>query len=106
MKLNDFHKANVARQKEVFSPPHSLMGLVLCCQEEVGELSGCVLGITGEKKRKAHKTVEDALDGVADAITYLSLVAAHLGCEDLEGLLAQTFNMVSERAGSTISVDP
>jgi hypothetical protein len=105
VKLNAFHKANIARQHEAFAPPHPLMALVVCCQEELGELSGCVLGITGEKKRKAHKTREDALDGVADAITYLSLVAGSLGCEDLEGLLADTFNMVSDRAGSAIKVE-
>jgi hypothetical protein len=100
--LNEFHKVNVDRQHEAFAPPHSLMALVVCVQEEVGELAGCVLGVTGEKKRKAHKTKADALDGVADAITYLSLVAASLGCDDLEKLLGDTFNIVSDRAGSSI----
>jgi hypothetical protein len=38
MKLNDFHKANIARQHEAFAPPHPLMALVACVQEEVGEL--------------------------------------------------------------------
>ena len=42
------------------------------------------------------------LDAVADAMTYLSLVAAAAGCDDLEKLLGDTFNMVSERAGSKI----
>lgn len=40
------------------------------------------------------------LDAVADAMTYLSLVASTVGCTDLEALLGKTFNMVSERAGS------
>lgn len=101
--LNGFHAVNVARQHEAFAPAHSLMELSACVQEEVGELAGCLLGITGAKKRKAHKTKPDALDGVADAITYLSLVAAQLGCDDLEKLLGDTFNMVSERAGSKLT---
>lgn len=96
--LNEFHRINIARQHEAFAP------LVVCVQEEVGELAGAVLGVTGEKKRKAHKTREDVLDAVADAITYLSLVAGSVGCDDLEGLLASTFNMVSERAGSALRV--
>ena len=75
MNLNEFHKVNIARQHEAFAPPHSLSALVVCVQEEVGELAGAVLGVTGEKKRKAHMTRADVLDAVADAMTYLSLVA-------------------------------
>ena len=51
------------------------VALVVCVQEEVGELAAAVLGVTGEKKRKAHMTNADVLDAVADAMTYLSLVA-------------------------------
>ncbi len=102
--LNDFHRLNIARQHEVFAPPHPLMALVACVQEEVGELAAAVLGVTGEKKRKAHLTNDDVLDAVADAMTYLSLVAGSVGCVDLEGLLGKTFNMVSDRAGSKIKV--
>lgn len=105
MNLNDFHKANIARQHEAFAPAHPLTALVVCVQEEVGELAGAVLGVTGEKARKAHKTKDDVLDAVADAMTYLSLVAGSVGCDDLEGLLADTFNMVSERVGSKITVE-
>ncbi len=104
MLLNKFHKANVARQHEAFAPAHSLIELAACVQEEAGELAGAVLGVTGAKKRKSHKTREDVLDAVADCMTYLSLVAAAVGCEDLEGLLVNTFNMVSDRAGSAIKV--
>ena len=104
MKLNEFHRANIARQHEAFAPAHPLTALVVCVQEEVGELAGAVLGVTGEKKRKAHLKNEDVLDAVADAMTYLSLVAGAVGCDDLEGLLRDTFNMVSERAGSKIFV--
>lgn len=100
--LNDFHAKNWERMHEAFAPPHGLMALVACVQEEVGELAGAVLGMTGEKKRKAHLTASDVLDAVADAMTYLSLVARSAGCEDLEGLLGSTFNMVSDRAGSAI----
>lgn len=102
--LNEFHALNHARQHEAFAPPHSLMALVVCVQEEVGELAAAILGVTREKKRKAHLTEADVLDAVADAITYLSLVAANCGCTDLEGLLRDTFNMVSRRAGSNIFV--
>lgn len=105
MKLNDFHKANIARHHEAFAPPHPTMALVACVAEEVGELAGAVLGVTGEKARKAHKTRDDVLDAVADAMTYLSLVAGNMGCDDLEGLLADTFNMVSKRVGSSIFVE-
>lgn len=100
--LNEFHALNVQRQHEAFAPAHSLTALVCCVQEEVGELAAAVLGVTGEKKRKAHLTNDDVLDAVADAMTYLSLVAATAGCTDLEKLLGDTFNMVSDRAGSAI----
>lgn len=102
--LNEFHRINVARQHEAFAPAHSLLGLVACVSEEVGELAGASLGVTKEKKRKAGMTNDDMLDAVVDAITYLSLVADRCGCSDLEGLLAKTFNMVSERAGSQFTV--
>lgn len=104
MKLNEFHKINIARQHEAFAPAHSLTALVVCVQEEIGELAGAVLGVTGEKKRKAHLTRADVLDAVADAMTYLSLVAGSVGCDDLEGLLAETFNMVSDRVGSKFKI--
>lgn len=100
--LNDFHRQNIARQHEAFAPPHPLMALVACVQEEAGELAAAVLGVTGEKKRKAHLTNADVLDAVADAMTYLSLVAGAVGCDDLEKLLGDTFNRVSHRAGSQI----
>lgn len=96
MNLNEFHKINKLRAED-FAPEHSLLGLVACCQEEVGELASAALGVTGEKKRKAHLTNADILDAVADAMTYLSLVASHVGCDDLEGLLEDTFNKVSDR---------
>jgi NTP pyrophosphatase (non-canonical NTP hydrolase) len=102
--LNEFHRANFERQHEAFAPPHPLTALVVCVQEEVGELAAAVLGYTGEKKRKAHLGKDDVLDAVADAMTYLSLVASNVGEMDLETLLAKTFNMVSERAGSKIKV--
>ena len=102
--LNEFHRANIRRQHEAFAPPHGPLALVACVQEEVGELAAAVLGVVGEKKRKAHLKREDVLDAVADAMTYLSLVAGHFGCEDLETLLGETFNMVSDRAGSKIKV--
>lgn len=105
MRLNDFHRINAARAREDFAPEHGLIALVACVQEEVGELAAAVLGVTGEKARKAHLTNADVLDAVADAITYLSLVASKAGCEDLEALIGGTFNMVSERVGSAKRVE-
>jgi NTP pyrophosphatase (non-canonical NTP hydrolase) len=104
--LNEFHKLNFERMHKDFLPPvYSITSLVVCVQEEVGELAGAVLGVTGEKKRKAHLTNDDVLDAVADAITYLSLVASTAGCSDLESLLFGTFNMVSERANSNFKLN-
>jgi len=34
MKLNEFHKANIARQHEAFAPPHPLMALVACMSKK------------------------------------------------------------------------
>ena len=102
--LNEFHRINFQRCQDDFKPEHSLMALVVCCQEELGELAAAVLGVTGEKARKAHLTNDDVLDAVADSITYLSLVASKVGCTDLEGLLMRVFNMVSDRVGSAHKV--
>jgi hypothetical protein len=102
--LNEFHRLNAIRGARDFSPEHGPMALVACVTEEIGEMAGAVLGVTGEKKRKAHKTPADVLDGIADAITYLSLLATKMGCTDLQSLLASTFNMVSDRCGSQIKV--
>ncbi len=102
--LNEFHTVNARRAATDFKPEHDLTALVVCVQEEVGELAAAVLGVTGEKQRKKHLTNEDVLDAVADAITYLSLVASKAGCDDLESLLQKTFNMVSERAGSKFRI--
>lgn len=103
--LNIFHRRNWVRMHEAFAPGHGALALVACVQEEVGELAAAVLGVEKEKKRKA-KTREDVLDAVADAITYLSLIASHYGEDDLEGLLARTFDMVSERSGSIMTMAP
>ncbi len=98
--LNEFHRLNRERCEKDFPPSHGSMALVVCALEELGELAGAVLGVTGEKKRKAHKTKADVLDGIADCMTYLSLLASDMGCADLEKLLAETFNFVSDRVGS------
>lgn len=97
--LNQFHRVNCIRAKTDYQPEHDVLALVVCVQEEIGELAAACLGVTGEKQRKKHLTKADALDAVADAMTYLSLVAGKLGCGDLESLLGDTFNMVSERNG-------
>lgn len=102
--LNEFHRLNALRAGKDFTPEHGLIALVACVQEEIGELAAAALGVSGEKQRKAHLTNDDVLDAVADAMTYLSLVASKVGCTDLESLLGQTFNMVSDRCGSVIKV--
>ncbi len=104
MRLNEFHRRNWDRMHEAFAPPHSLSALMICVQEEVGEIAAAVLGVTGEKKRKEHLTYADVLKETADAITYLSLLARSAGCEDLEKLLAERFDKVSDRAGSSVKV--
>lgn len=104
MNLNEFHRLNAQRARQDFAPEPGLIALVVCVQEEVGELAAAALGVTGEKARKKHLTNDDVLDAVADAMTYLSLVASKAGCDDLEGLLAKTFNFVSDRCGSAIKV--
>jgi hypothetical protein len=81
--LNEFHKQNIARQHEAFAPAHSTDALLVCVGEELGELCAAILGVTGEKKRKAHLKSADVLDACADAATYLSLVIGSLGETDL-----------------------
>ena len=104
--LNTFHETNVLREEETaFAPVHSLLGLVACVSEEIGELAGAALGVIKEKKRKSSMTNDDVLDAVADTITYLSLIANRCGCKDLQKLLGETFNMVSDRAGSQYKVE-
>lgn len=87
--LNEFHKCNWMRMHEAFAPAHSTDALLVCVGEELGELCGAILGVTGEKKRKAHKTVADVLDACADAATYLSLVIGSLDETDLVGVLTR-----------------
>lgn len=103
-RLNEFHRLSALRSVRDFKPKHNLMELVVCVQEEVEELASAVLGVTGKKERKKHLTNVHVLDAVADAITYLSLVASEVGCDDLESLLGNTFNMVSDRVGSDLKV--
>lgn len=103
MSLNRFHKRNWERsQAGVFGTPHTRVELVACIAEEVGELADAVLRMENVKHvRQGSRVVtrEDVLDAVADAMTYLSLVAASYGETDLESLLINTFNYVSARAG-------
>jgi hypothetical protein len=81
--LNVWHELNFKRMREVFAPAHKTDTLLVCVGEEIGELCAAVLGVTGEKKRKAHKTTADVLDACADAATYLSLFMSSLGYLDL-----------------------
>lgn len=97
--LKAFARVNMERCATAFAPPHGALALVACISEEVGELSACVLGIVGEKKRKAHLTAKEAGDEIADVVTYLDLLATTLGLS-LNDILRDKFNRVSERCGS------
>jgi NTP pyrophosphatase (non-canonical NTP hydrolase) len=104
MSFATFHIKNWNRmQSGAFGKPHEAIALVACVAEEVGELARAVLRYEGEKKRTTATRAE-VLDAVADSITYLSLVAAYYGCDDLETLLIDTFDMVSERVNCPIRV--
>lgn len=91
--LNDFHEKNWLRMASgVFGPPHNLIALTVCVQEEVGELASAALGVTGEKERKAGKTIDDVLDACSDAMSYLSLWLYCSGQRDLQAMF--DFHMV------------
>jgi len=98
MNLTKFSETNWHRMNTAYAPPHSEIGLVLCIQEEIGELAASVLGWSGEKKRKAHLTKADTADAIADAVTYLDLLCTKIGY-NLETILQETFNEVSKRTG-------
>lgn len=83
-----------------YTPAH----WALTVAEEVGEIAAAVLGVAGLKKRKAHLTVADIGDEIADAVSYLDLLATRLGL-DLSTVLAGKFNRVSERIGSDVRID-
>lgn len=105
-RFNHFHARNWARMEAgTFGKPHDKIALVACIAEEMGELASAVLRVEGEKTRTT-RTREDVLDAIADQITYLSLLASAYGVTDLEELLIETFDMVSERIGSDIKVNP
>jgi len=115
--VNEFHALNNKRARSgVFGPVDNASAaigpgvsasvLAMLLTEEIGELNGAIVGVMGAKNRKSHKTYADVLDAVADAITILSQIAACFGCRDLSGLLRCTFNDVSERVGSPITIPP
>ncbi len=82
-----------------YTPAH----WALTVAEEVGEIAAAVLGVAGLKKRKAHLTVADIGDEIADAVSYLDLLATRLGL-DLSTVLVGKFNRVSERIGSDVRI--
>jgi hypothetical protein len=85
--LNEWHDQNWKRMATgTFGEPHSEVALLVCIGEELGELCSAMLGVTGEKKRKAHLTHADVTDACADAATYLSLLLRAQGNRDLERL--------------------
>jgi hypothetical protein len=103
MDLNEFHGKNWKRMHEAFAPAHNEAALLVCIGEEIGELCGAVLGVTGEKKRKAHKTKDDVRDACADAATYLSLLLFTQGFTDI-GLIEQGISHTSWEKASRVSV--
>lgn len=105
-RFNRFHWQNWLRtQSGAFGEPRSKVVLVACVLEECGELARDVLRVEGIKTR-TPATRDDVLDSIADAITYLSLLASAYDEHDLEALLCDTFNMVSDRAGSPLRIGP
>jgi len=104
MNMKEFSEKNMLRCKTAFGGKgHTDFGLVLCAQEELGELAAAMLGVSGEKRRKAHLTNDDVLDAIADCITYLDLLCTQRGgC--LDELLPRVFNFVSDRAKSDIKI--
>lgn len=83
---------------ESFGRLHSPAGLVACIAEEHGEVAACVLGLTGEKKRKEHLTIADLGHELGDVVTYCDLLADQYGI-DLGEAVREKFNIVSARVG-------
>jgi NTP pyrophosphatase (non-canonical NTP hydrolase) len=81
-----------------FGGQHTPAGLVACIAEEHGEVAACVLGLTGEKKRKEHLTVTNLGHELADVVTYCDLLADQYGI-DLGEAVREKFNIVSARVG-------
>lgn len=101
MDLHAFRKANVDRCNSDF-PGHDLnswdLGLwALAIAGEAGELCNLV-----KKRIRGDQISDDQIrEEVADIFTYLDLFAARAGF-DLEPAIAEKFNKVSERIGSSI----
>lgn len=75
----------------------------LAAGEEMGEVIGAVLGMTGRKARKKHLTKEDVCNEIGDVVACLDLLAQSIGSS--VGECARTkFNMVSDRIGSNIKL--
>jgi NTP pyrophosphatase (non-canonical NTP hydrolase) len=89
---------NLDRQALAFGKKHSPAGLVACIAEEHGEVAACVLGLTGEKRRKEHLTIRDLGHELADVVAYCDLLAAEYGI-DLGEAVQEKFNIVSARVG-------
>jgi NTP pyrophosphatase (non-canonical NTP hydrolase) len=81
-----------------FGGVHTPAGLVACIAEEHGEVAACILGLTGEKKRKGHLTIADLGHELADVVTYCDLLADQYGI-DLGAAVREKFNIVSGRVG-------
>lgn len=71
---------------------------------DYGRLCAACLGVSGEKARKSHLQPKDIVKHVRDMFTWFRLLAPKWGVKDLEQLLVDTFNMVSDRCGSPIKV--
>ena len=83
-----------------FGPDHWIKAVF----EEVGEISGAILGMSGKKERKKHLTREDALDEIGDAVACLDLLAQSLD-STLGECAIRKFNKISDRIGSNIKID-
>lgn len=109
MTFREFSAANRLRCARDFGEPldeTSAYGPVewaLMIAEEAGEVAGAVIGAVGLKVRKSHLTAKDVGDEIADVIAYCDLLAGRMGL-DLETIVRNKFNRVSERIGSAVKL--
>ncbi len=105
LRFDDLREVNVRRCEESFFPldSWSVADWMIALTGEVGEAANLI-----KKKRRGEPVATaDIADELADAVTYLDLLAARLGI-DLGQAVALKFNAVSERVGSPVrlAVDP
>lgn len=96
-----FRRANVARCEDAFHPlaSWSEADWMTAAHGELGEAANLI------KKRRRGEAIpdEEVAKELADAVTYIDLLAARMGI-DLGAAVARKFNEVSLRVGSAITL--